>query len=81
MKLKHRLIAICLIIVLLLLFSGCAKTGRCDGCGKEAALHRLSIPKLIDPDSPTQWLCKDCYETMNEAIKMITEAFIQNSSN
>ena len=68
-KIKKTL-AFMVIMLLMLVTSGCAKKGICEECGKKAVLYRFTTTTgmLGVNDTNTSKLCADC---LDEAISEI----------
>ena len=71
MKKRIRIMAvICLIAVFCAMFAACgsAKHGKCELCGKEADLKKVTI------SGESGWVCDDCAKTV-EALGDLADLF------
>lgn len=55
-NLKIRIVTLCLVILMFVFTSGCAKSGKCDNCGQNEKLN-----KFVETNGDVSWYCDDCY--------------------
>ena len=67
---NKKMVFLTLVMLVLLVFSGCTKKGTCEKCGKKAVLYRFTTTSglLGVSDTNTSKICEEC---MDEEIRAI----------
>ena len=67
---NKKIVCLALVLLLLLVLTGCAKKGICEKCGRKAVLYRFTTTSglLGVNDTNTTKLCEECMDEEIEAI-------------